>query len=546
MGKSPGKWIKGLLFGKKSSKSNLSKGREISKHASKGDALVCAKVPASDLTVDAPLTSLPVPLTTARNGVVSDSEKGTASRLPNDGVILSSSKENGDTETIMNLGLSKDPERIRHEQAATKAQAAFRGYLARRAFRTLKGIIRLQALGRGRLVRRQAIATLCCVQGIVKFQALVRGQSVRHSNIGTEVHEKLKKLSKNVFVCTLLASSPTSMPLHLQYGPGEPNSAWDWLERWTKSHFWEPLTKPKKIIDSKSQKKRGTSQTVETDRSRPKRSVRKATSAKFENGSTQSTLESDKPKRNLRKVSSHPVDSKTKSKLRKNLKSTSDASDQLEVKAEKPKHSLRKSSSAASDAPEQGTGDSLKKIKKDMAVTVSKQSDIETSLKPPAENELVDNVHDHTLADLQCVENNGKSENIPEANKDMSYKDNDISNDDQKTSQRRASLPGKHDYQENGLHNTPRLPSYMAATESAKAKLRALGSPRFGQDEADKNGITRRHSLPSSSTNGKLSSWSPRAQRLVQASGKGVFRSDRSLMSSRDGSEKLLQPEWRR
>lgn len=578
MGKSPGKWIKGLLFGKKSSKSNLSKGREISKHASKGDALVCAKVPASDLTVDAPLTSLPVPLTTARNGVVSDSEKGTASRLPNDGVILSSSKENGDTETIMNLGLSKDPERIRHEQAATKAQAAFRGYLARRAFRTLKGIIRLQALGRGRLVRRQAIATLCCVQGIVKFQALVRGRSVRHSNIGTEVHEKLsarkfpdakcsnsfglqtsnqaEKLSKNVFVCTLLASSPTSMPLHLQYGPGEPNSAWDWLERWTKSHFWEPLTKPKKIIDSKSQKKRGTSQMVETDRSRPKRSVRKATSAKFENGSTQSTLESDKPKRNLRKVSSHPVDSvqehpknateKTKSKLRKNLKSTSDASDQLEVKAEKPKHSLRKSSSAASDAPEQGTGDSLKKIKKDMAVTVSKQSDIETSLKPPAENELVDDVHDHTLADLQCVENNGKSENIPEVNKDMSYKDNDISNDDQKTSQRRASLPGKYDYQENGLHNTPRLPSYMAATESAKAKLRALGSLRFGQDEADKNGITRRHSLPSSSTNGKLSSWSPRAQRLVQASGKGVFRSDRSLMSSRDGSEKLLQPEWRR
>lgn len=74
-------------------------------------------------------------------------------------------------------------------------------------------------------------------------------------------------------------------------------------------------------------------------------------------------------------------------------------------------------------------------------------------------------------ADLQCVENNGKNDSIPETNKDLSYKDDDISKDDQKTSRRRASLPGKHDYQENGLHNTPRLPSFMAAIESAEAKL---------------------------------------------------------------------------
>ena len=99
------------------------------KSGNKGDALVYTKVPASDLTGDAPLTSLPVRLTTARNGEVSDSEKGTASMLPNDGNVLSSSKENGDIETIVNSGLSKHPERITREQAATKAQAAFRGYL---------------------------------------------------------------------------------------------------------------------------------------------------------------------------------------------------------------------------------------------------------------------------------------------------------------------------------------------------------------------------------------------------------------------------------
>lgn len=58
---------------------------------------------------------------------------------------------------------------------------------ARQELQTLKGIIQLQALIRGNLVRRQAVATLNCVKGIVKFQALVRGYNVRRSDIGLEV-----------------------------------------------------------------------------------------------------------------------------------------------------------------------------------------------------------------------------------------------------------------------------------------------------------------------------------------------------------------------
>lgn len=58
---------------------------------------------------------------------------------------------------------------------------------ARRAFRALKGIIRLQALIRGHLVRRQAVATLCAMHAIVKLQAVVRGRIVRHSSIALEV-----------------------------------------------------------------------------------------------------------------------------------------------------------------------------------------------------------------------------------------------------------------------------------------------------------------------------------------------------------------------
>lgn len=60
---------------------------------------------------------------------------------------------------------------------------------ARRAFKALKGIIRLQALIRGHLVRRQAVATLCCMYGIVKFQALVRGGRVRQSDGSHQIHE---------------------------------------------------------------------------------------------------------------------------------------------------------------------------------------------------------------------------------------------------------------------------------------------------------------------------------------------------------------------
>ncbi|CAI8587835.1 unnamed protein product [Vicia faba] len=111
--------------------------------------------------------------------------------------------------------------------------------------------------------------------------------------------------------------------------------------------------------------------------------------------------------------------------------------------------------------------------------------------------------------------------------------------------QRRASLPANFNDQENELHNTPRLPSYMAPTESAKARLRGQGSPRFATDFLDKNSLTRRHSL-SSSFNSKSGSFSPRAEKLVSLSSRGVARTDKSLSSSRDGTDKLTQPQWRR
>ncbi|KNA22800.1 hypothetical protein SOVF_030760, partial [Spinacia oleracea] len=57
--------------------------------------------------------------------------------------------------------------------AAIKIQTVYRGYLARKALRALKGFVRLQAIIRGRAVRRQAMNTLKCLQSIAKIQSEV-------------------------------------------------------------------------------------------------------------------------------------------------------------------------------------------------------------------------------------------------------------------------------------------------------------------------------------------------------------------------------------
>ncbi|KAG2398189.1 hypothetical protein LR48_Vigan08g204400 [Vigna angularis] len=62
---------------------------------------------------------------------------------------------------------------IQESAAVIKIQTAFRGYLARKALRALKGIVKLQAIIRGRAVRRQAMSTLKCLQSIVSIQSQV-------------------------------------------------------------------------------------------------------------------------------------------------------------------------------------------------------------------------------------------------------------------------------------------------------------------------------------------------------------------------------------
>lgn len=334
----------------------------------------------------------------------------------------------------------------------------------------------------------------------------------------------------------LLASLPSAMPLCLEYGPGEPNSMWEWLSRWTMSDFWKPLSQSKGL-EQESLKEHDSFQKVGIEETRAKRRLRKPSNANVETGSNGSIL-SNRPKRTQRRSLGQRVDSKEAHPQRESEKvghRLRKVSNQSGVDNGKLKHNLKKSSGlVVPSVSESHNSDTIDKTKE----TVAEQIDLEKDMKLPASDVLVDRSHENSTVGLQLPETNGKVECI-QGVEECSSKDGDICNESQKTGHRRTSLPANVDHQENGMHNKTRVPSYMAPTESARAKLRGQGSPRFAPDVADDNGTARRHSLPSS-TSGKVNSPSLRAERLVQSNGKGAVKIDKSLTSSRDCGERSI------
>ncbi|KAF4369298.1 hypothetical protein CsatB_017048 [Cannabis sativa] len=166
------------------------------------------------------------------------------------------------------------------EAAAVRIQTAFRGYLARRALRALRGLVRLKLLMEGSVVKRQATNTLRCMQTLARVQSQIRSRRIRmleenqalqrqllqkhakeleNLRLGEEWDDSLQ--SKEQVEANLLGKYEASMrreralayafshqqtlknnsksvnPMFMD--PRNPSWGWSWLERWMAARPWE-------------------------------------------------------------------------------------------------------------------------------------------------------------------------------------------------------------------------------------------------------------------------------------------------------------------
>ncbi|KAM1488912.1 hypothetical protein ACFX1S_032168 [Malus domestica] len=72
-----------------------------------------------------------------------------------------------------------EPTLRNHHASATKIQAVYRGYMARRSFRALKGLVRLQGVVRGQNVKRQTMNAMKYMQLSVRVQSQIQSRRIQ-------------------------------------------------------------------------------------------------------------------------------------------------------------------------------------------------------------------------------------------------------------------------------------------------------------------------------------------------------------------------------
>lgn len=184
------------------------------------------------------------------------------------------------TEVVRLTAVTRFAGKSREEVAAIKIQTAFRGYMARRALRALRGLVRLKSLMEGPVVKRQAAKTLRCMQTLARVQSQIRSRRIRMSEENQALQKQLlqkraKELeslqigeewddsiqSKEQIEANLLTKHEAAMRREraLAYAfshqqtlkngsrsvnpmftdPSNPTWGWSWLERWMAARPWE-------------------------------------------------------------------------------------------------------------------------------------------------------------------------------------------------------------------------------------------------------------------------------------------------------------------
>ncbi|KAJ0465659.1 putative IQ motif, EF-hand binding protein [Helianthus annuus] len=175
------------------------------------------------------------------------------------------------------------------EIAAIKIQAAYRGHLARRAVRAVRGLGRLKSLIQGQSVKRQAISTLKCMQTLARVQSQVRSRRILMSEENRALQQQLllkhekelnnirsslgntwddSRKSKEETEASLQSKqeaairreralayahthqqmwkNSTKYPDPTFLDPNNPHWGWSWLERWMAAKPWETQIIPAK------------------------------------------------------------------------------------------------------------------------------------------------------------------------------------------------------------------------------------------------------------------------------------------------------------
>ncbi|XP_028756371.1 protein IQ-DOMAIN 14 isoform X2 [Neltuma alba] len=147
-------------------------------------------------------------------------------------------------------GPSTSQHRWPEDVAAVKIQSAFRGYLAKRALRALKALVKLQALVRGHIVRKQTADMLRRMQTLVRLQSRARAGRVQLSHILHSAKSPLSHHPVSEHYGTSLRANSTKFegsPLlkrcssnanFRDIGSGRSRFVSQWYDNWMEENVW--------------------------------------------------------------------------------------------------------------------------------------------------------------------------------------------------------------------------------------------------------------------------------------------------------------------